>query len=42
MIGVPSKENRNACRRGCSGDCGDEVEDGVPNVDIGGLFDDKA
>lgn len=34
--------HRHARWRGRSRDCGDEVENGVSNVDIGGLFDDKA
>ena len=34
--------DRNAYRRGGSGNCDNEVEDGVLDVDIGGLFDDKS
>ncbi len=34
--------DRNACRRVGSGDCDNEVENGIPDVDIGGLFDDKS
>jgi len=34
--------DRNTCRRGCSRDCDDEIEDGVLDVDIRGIFDDKA
>ena len=34
--------DRYACRRCNPGNCGDEVEDGVPNVDIGCLFDNKS
>lgn len=33
--------NRNACKRGCSRDNGNKSEDGNPDVDVGGLFDDK-
>lgn len=32
----------NTGRRGRSRDGGNEVEDGVPNVDVRGLFDDKS
>jgi len=33
---------RNAYRRGGSGDYNNKVKDGVLNVDIGRLFDDKS
>ena len=34
-------KNRIACKRGCSRDNGNKSEDGSPDVDVGGLFDDK-
>lgn len=40
--GSAIKGDRNACRRGGSGDCDNEVENGVSDVDIGGLFDDMS